>query len=168
MAVVAVFAFVVPIFVAIVADGFGTVEDDGQLVEAFFRVVLLDVWQERLLEEVSADDEEGHIRPMLDDIGIGDDLNWRTIDEDIVVLLAQFGNQFTQSLRREEFSWVRRQFAGRQDVNGLVDDELMEILFVATEVINDAPMFVTIKCLGEGLLTEVQIEGNHSPTVDGK
>ena len=168
MAVVAVFAFVVPVFIAIVADGFGTIEDDGQLVETLVRVILLDVRQDRLFEEVGADDEEGHIRPLLDDIGIGDDLHRRTIDEDIVILLAQLGDQVTQVAGGEQFGRVRRQFARRQDVQGLMHDESVIILLVAAEVVHHAMVFRTVERLGERRLAEVQVEGDHTLAVDGE
>lgn len=89
LGVITVLTLVISVLISIVSDRLGTIQDNGQSFEAFVGVILLDIRQDALLQEVRPDNEEGQIGPLFDDIGIGDNLNRRTIDEDIIILFSQ-------------------------------------------------------------------------------
>ena len=71
----------------------GAVEDEGHAGVFLLLIEAVELGEHRALQKPGADDEEGPVGVAVDDLGVGHDLDGRTVDEDVVVLRAQPGHQ---------------------------------------------------------------------------
>lgn len=105
--------------VAVVVLGIGAVEQHGHVVVALLVVVPLQFGKHAALQQSGADDEDGDVGLVADDGGIGHNLHGGTVNEDVVVVLAQLVEHGLQLRRVEQLRGVGGRFAHRQDVEGL-------------------------------------------------
>lgn len=102
--------------------------------------------------------------PVGDD-GVGHRHGGRAVDEDVVVLLAQFLHQFVELVREEHLRGVGRLNAGVDHIEVVVDaglgDQLVEF-GGSCEVTGDARLAVAVAQLGrEGVAPEVEVDQQH-------
>lgn len=86
----------------------GAVEDEGHAGVFLLLIEAVELGEHRALEQSGTDDEEGPVGIPVDDLGVGHDLDGRTVDEDVVVLRAQLGHQLGKPRRLEQLGRVRR------------------------------------------------------------
>lgn len=116
VAIAIMITILVAILVTVLAlSTFGTIEYDCEVTVLIVLVFALKLWQHAALEETGTDYEEGAIDLLLYDSGIGHDVGWRTVDDDIVVLLSKLLNQMVEAWIEEEFGWVWRNGSCRDD-----------------------------------------------------
>lgn len=94
----------------------GAVEDEGHAGVFLLLIEAVELGEHRALEQSGTDDEEGPVGIPVDDLGVGHDLDGRTVDEDVVVLRAQLGHQLGKPRRLEQLGRVRRDGAHGQEV----------------------------------------------------
>ena len=83
-------AVVVAVLVAIAAVAMSTVECHTHVLVLLCLVHVVDVWQETTVEHSGTDDEECGVGIAVDDVGICHNLDWRTVEEDVVVFTTEF------------------------------------------------------------------------------
>lgn len=109
---VAVFVGVgVAVAAAVVA---GAVEDYGHMLVFLFFVEAVELGQHRALEQTGADNEDGPVNELVDNLGVGDNLDGRAVDDDIVVAGAHAVDKLAEARRFEQFGGVRRNGADRE------------------------------------------------------
>ncbi len=159
-AVAAVTVFVA-VLVAVAAVGFGAVEQEGHVVVFLGRVVFLDLAEHRALEQAGPHDEEGDVGERGHEVGVGNDLDGRAVEEDVVVFFAEFGQKLGQAGFGEEFGRVGRRGADGQDVEGftagLVDHERVPVVGLAAEPVGEAPFGLAGED-AQGALAQVKVE----------
>lgn len=69
--------------------GVGAVEDDGDVAIATVVVETVDFGEHRALEKAGTDYEERGVGYAVDNGGVGNNLYGRTVEEDVVVLVAE-------------------------------------------------------------------------------
>lgn len=74
--------------IAVTGALLGAVEEDGHVRELLLLVVALDDLEVLALHQADTDDEDGELGETGDDGGIGNDVDWWTVEEDVVVLLT--------------------------------------------------------------------------------
>ena len=162
--------------------GIGAVEQDGHVVVLLIGVVLLELRQHVALHETGTDDEEGDIGLVADDGGIGDNLHRRTIDEDVVVVLAQLVEHGLQTGRVEQLRGVGRNLTHGEDIEDLgrrcglafllvvkrmVDDKVLIVIGTATQVVGETVTGLVHE-LGEGATAQVEVDTDDTAVADGK
>ena len=94
IAVAITITIAITVAIATALGGCG-IEDDGQGLESLFLIHRLEFVEHRTLKHSSTNNEEGAIGRLLDNLGIYNDINRRTVDEDIFIewaeLLYKFG-----------------------------------------------------------------------------
>ncbi len=96
--------------------GVGAVEDDGDVAVTAVGVEAVDLGQHGTLEEACADDEECGVGHAVDDGGVGNNLNRRTVEEDVVVFVAERCDEGFETSVEEEFCGVGGYSADGNDV----------------------------------------------------
>ena len=79
------------------AAGGGAIENNGHVVELLLLVVTLDYGDHVAVHQAGTDDKHGHVGPFGYHTGVGNNVDWRTVEEDDVVLLAQIGDELLQA-----------------------------------------------------------------------
>ena len=143
---VASVAVVVAVTVAVAASvgGFGAVEQQGHVLELAFIVVAVDDGQHVALQQAGTHDEQGEVGPAGNDAGIGHHLDGRTVDEDIVVVAAQGGDELFHARAEEEFRRVGGQGAYGDDVRSAFGragyEDRTPVGHLAVQVVGDTGM----------------------------
>ena len=110
-------AITVTVAVAVAAVGtLGAVEDDGEVLETLLVVDLLKLGKHGAVEQAGADDEERAVGCLLQYLGVGDDVDGGTVDEDVVVGIAHLGDKSLKPAVLKEFGGVGRYLAYGQDM----------------------------------------------------
>ena len=74
------------------------VENERHFGEFVLFVVSLHIGQEALVHVLCTNDEQGGIRIFTDDGGIGNNLGWRTVEDDVGILISQLFKQLLQAV----------------------------------------------------------------------
>jgi len=85
-----VVAVVIAVLVAVAGAGaLGAVENQGHVPEALLVVVALQFGYHLPLQQSGAHDEDGPVGHLADDLGVGNYVNRRAVDEDQIVAAAK-------------------------------------------------------------------------------
>ena len=107
----------VSVLVSVSCAGFdGAVEDYAQPVELLLVVEFLYFREHLTLEQSRAEDEDCPVAVLADNLGVGNQLNRRTVDEHVVIVALEFPESLLETLVEEQFGGVRRYGADRQHV----------------------------------------------------
>ena len=120
----------------------GAIEYYGDALEAFVVVDVLQLAKHVAVQEAGTDDEECAVAVALDDLCVGYDVDWRAVDEDVVVALAHLGNEVLEMSAADEFGGVGRDGAHGDDVQVVVTGvggyDVVDVACAAREVFADA------------------------------
>ena len=157
MSVVAIVAVVA----VIPAAGGGSVQDVADVPVLAVLVEFFQFWEESLVYQAGPEDEDCAVHELVDDLGIGHDVDRRTVDDDEVVPSLQGVHGLTEPRVGDELGRVRRNGAYRDDVHGLifirVIDDVVEGFNLLGEVVTEA-LLRTVDCSGKGSVTEVAVD----------
>lgn len=87
-AVTILITVLVAILIAIAASGLGAVEEYDKVVVALGDVILVDLREHGALKQAGTDNEYGHVSKRSDYVCIRNDLNGRTVEENVVIVRA--------------------------------------------------------------------------------
>ena len=79
-------------------------------------VEFLDVWKDFLAHLVRSHNEDCHVHNFSDDASIGNHLDWRTVEEDVVILSSQFLDHLLETISEENLSWIWRKGSDWEDI----------------------------------------------------
>ena len=116
-------------------DVVGTIEYEQHIGITLCTIEVFDFRYHGTLEIHGPYDEERHVGIVSDDAGIGDNLNGRTVNEDIVVLLLQGGDELCQPLVVEKFRRIRGN--GTYRYNGEIGNLLIGIFHIVESTLSD-------------------------------
>ena len=159
---VAVLVVVAVAAVAVAAVAAGTaVEDEAEVVVLVAGVEFLEFGEHAALQEAHAHHEDGTIDVVADNLRVGDDVDRRTVDEDVVILLTQHIDGLAEELGLEQLRGVGRDGAHRQIAESgillaLHDDVVYVLLLASEEVGNTALGREDVG--GEGGVTQVAVD----------
>ena len=94
----------------------GAVEDEGHAGVFLLLIEAVELGEHGALKEACADDEEGPVGVPVDDLGVGHDLDGRTVDEDVVIPGPQPGHQLREPRGLEQLGRVRGDGADGKEV----------------------------------------------------
>ena len=164
-------AVFIAVLVAVAAGGLGAVEQEGHVVVLLGAVVLLHLSEHGALEQAGTHDEDGDVCERGDQVGVGHDLDWRAVEEDVVVTLPKLVQERGQARLGEELGGVRRHGADGKDIQGvaadLVDDERSPVVGMAVEVVGEAPLGLAGE-FAERAFAQVEVEDDDLFTLDRK
>ena len=107
----------VAVLVSVASAGFdGSVEDYAEPVELLLVVEFLDFREHLTLEQSRAEDEDCPVAVLADNLGVGNQLDRRTVDEHVVIVALEFPESLLETLVEEQFGGVRRYGADREYV----------------------------------------------------
>ena len=99
----------VSVLVSVASAGFdGSVEDYAEPVELLLVVEFLDFREHLTLEQSRAEDEDCPVAVLADNLGVGNQLDRRTVDEHVVIVALEFPESLLETLVEEQFGGVRR------------------------------------------------------------
>ena len=85
-----------------------SVEEDAQLVVLLLVVEFFYFLEDAAVHQTCSNHEDGHVGVLLDNAGVGNNLNGRTIKDDEVVLFAYEGNHLLEAVALQELGGVGR------------------------------------------------------------
>ena len=149
----------------------GGVEQDGHITIAGLIIVFLDIGKLVLLKKTGTNHEYGEVYQAVDDLGVGNNLDGRAVENDEVVFLPEAVDESVKILTRKQFGGIER---NRSYGNGIQSRRIVysgeeQILFVhpAYKIIGDA-LFLTSYQFGERSLAEVKVYDQHLLSLNGK
>ena len=154
-------AVLIAILIAITAGSLGAVKKYDKVVIALGGVVLVDLREHGTFEEASANDKDGHVCERSDYVCIRHDLDGRTVEEDVVIVRAQFLDQRGQTRLGKKLCRVGRHGADGKGVEGVVvdvvNDQRSPVVGAAVEIVGDALLGLSGKC-AEGTFAKVKVD----------
>ena len=161
-------AITIAVTVAVVAvsaaDVLRAVEDDCHVLVGVLLIEYVDFLQEAAVHDAGADDEEADIDIFLQDNRVGDDVDGRTVNDDVVILVFHFFHQFAHSVVEEKLCRVGRYDADGHDVHSdaecILLDERVRVVVESCEVVADADFRFTDDA-GERAVAQVEVDGKH-------
>ena len=122
----------------------GAVEDDGHIVELLLVVIAFDDGKHVAVHQAGTDDENGHVCPLGDDTGVGNDVDRGTVEEDGVVVLTEFAEELLEAGAEQQLGGVGRNGAHGDDINVLItfngDSDVSPRVNPTTEEISHAAL----------------------------
>ena len=161
-------AITIAVTVAVVAvsaaDVLRAVEDDCHVLVGVLLIEYVDFLQEAAVHDAGADDEEADIDIFLQDNRVGDDVDGRTVNDDVVILVLHLFHQFAHFVVEEKLCRVGRYDADGHDVHsdaeGILLDERVRVVVESGEVVADADFRFTDDA-GERAVAQVEVDGEH-------
>ena len=92
------------------------VKHQSQVFVLLIRIESLNSREHRALEQFRTNNENSLVDKTVDYLRIGNNLNRRTVDNNLVVFLANTLHQFFKAAVEEQFSWVGRNYTHRDNV----------------------------------------------------
>ncbi len=178
MVAIAVVVIAVPVMVTVaiavsvtVAVAFGAVEYDGHVLEFLLFVDILQLGQEAAVQQAGADDEDGAVCVLLDNLRIGQHLYGRAVDDEVVILGLELGDGVLQAGLIEQLGGVGRDGAHRQQLQGVViligDEHLMNVGDATVEVVTEA-LLGGVNVRRGGAVAQVAVNDQHALAFDGE
>ena len=175
VAIVIAVAITIAVVAAVPATlGLRAVQYQRHVLELLLLVELLQVWKHAALHQAGANHEDGAVGQLLDDLGISHDLDWRTVDEHIVVFLTQLADHLAQAVGEEKLRRVWRDGTDWQEVEALHEavvlalaDNLIDALGAAVQVVAQALTWGAHKHGGTAV-AQVAIHHDNTLLLDGE
>lgn len=92
----------------------GGIEDKRHVLESLLEVQIVEFGKHAALKQSHTNYKYRAVGFMLDDLRIGHDIDRRTVDEYIIVVLAQLCNKLTEAIRFKQLGRIGRYRAYRQ------------------------------------------------------
>ena len=102
------------------AAAMGPVEYHGKTFEALGVIYVLQLFEHFAVQQAGADDEECAVAVFLKNMSVGDNVNGRAINEDVVISLAHCCNESIKMLAANKFGGVGRWCANSDDMQVVV------------------------------------------------
>ena len=155
----------IPVSISVTA-GAGAVQNDAHVVELLLAVEPLDVGQLAPVEHALAYDVYTEVRKPVGDNCVGHRHGGRTVEEDIIVSAAHFGDEFVEFVRKEHLRRVGRLHSCVNHVEILVEsgvlDHALHIGNRSCEIARDAGFAVAVAQLGrQGMAAQVEVDDDH-------
>ena len=151
--------------------GLRAVEDEGHVAILACVVKALELLEQGAVEQSGAHDEDRSVHVARDDLRIGDDLDRRTVEQDVVVLAANLFQQVLQAAVAQQLGGVRRHDADWQDAQVLIAlvgmDELVKVPLLTREVMGQTDLRRSDQGRGHGL-TDIAVDDEHLLLLDGQ
>lgn len=168
-------AVLIPIFISVLVTvssvaSVCTVQDERHVPVLLLGVEPLNSRQHAAVEQSGTDNEQGDIRQLVDDGGVGHDFHRRAVDEDVVIFLAQVVYQLLQPFCEQQFGGVGWYHAYGDDVQLAVlrfADDFFPGTRLSDKVIGDAFLRST-HILAERAFAQVEVDGNYLLSLDGE
>ena len=140
---------------------FDLVEDDagniGDVVVEFFQAVL-DVVD---VGVVLADDDEGAVAHLADEEGVSHHIKRRCVEDDVIVVFFQGGNQLAEAFTGKQFSGVFSGAGAIGDVEReffVMRDDLTDRVLAAQVIDDGAAAAIALDCLDDRRIAQVKID----------
>lgn len=161
----------VPVAVAVGTAALGAVQDDGHVRELLFGVNVLQLAQHAALQQAGTDHKDGAVGILRQDVGIGHQLDGRTVYQDIVVTGTEVGKQCLQALARQQLRRIGRNGAHRQHVEtdsfGGRHHDVVDALHLTGQVITQPVVGGTDIDRG-GTAAQVTVDDQHPLSLEGQ
>lgn len=108
--------------------------------------------------------KEGVVGMLTNDVSIGDQIDWRRVEEDIVVLTPQLGQCFGQPITQKQLRGIGRDGADGKNIEIVVDlslhNQAVQVIVLPIEIVGKA-FFRGIYKFTEGSFADVHVDGQH-------
>lgn len=155
----------------VTVSGLGPVEDTGEILVLAGLVESFQFRDQGFVQQAGAHHEEGPINALVDDLGIRHDVDRRTVDEDVFVLLAKCLDRFCKPLVGNQFGWIRGNRPDGQEAQGRVfverEDHLVDIIYPLGEIVAQTGAPLPEKG-GSEVLPKIPVDQKHLLVLDGQ
>ena len=138
------------------------VEHEGEVGVGLAFVHLVEGVEETLVEFVVSDDKQGVVGQILDDVGVDHQARGSSVENDVVIVFAQLGDEFLEAAVAEQLGGVGRDGAGEDAVDSRVDevgfDNRVPIVDLACQQVGEAGVFARIESASQRAFAQVEVE----------
>lgn len=144
------------------------VEDEGHVLVFVRSIETLDIREDFLVHVAGPHDEDSHVHKFCDDAGICHDVDRRTIQEDVVILVTHLLDHVPEPFGKQELCRVRRKVSDREKV-----EVRSQLVHIRSEVIDFAVQIGSYSCmdhiqrLAQRSLAKVQIDHDDLRSLEG-
>ena len=119
-----------------------------------------------------AANEDGHVGDAIKQIGIADQSHRRGIDDDVLVALAQLGEQFFYARTLQQLGWVRRNSTTGDEVQILMlaarNDDIVKRHFGLRQIIGQMPLGLQAEIGRQHRFTDIHTYQHHFLSEDSQ
>ena len=142
------------------------VQDDGHVGVGVVAVEFVNAFKQTFVEFAGTYNEQRVVDKVLYYVGVYHQTRRCIVEDDILVLLAQFGNQFVQAATAEQLCRVGRYWTGEQGVDTrtehVVANQILPVVCLAAEVVAQTSVSTGIELACERALAQVEVEDDHA------
>ena len=132
---------------------FHIVKDGTHVREGFLFVQAFYVEEHTLIKLTGTNHEAGMVCNMFDDVGVDNHAGRCTVDDDVVITLAQFTEHLVEFGTAQQFGGVRWNRTGEERIdtrcNYIVLDKCIEIVFFIGKIVHKTRLVTAVEFAGE-------------------
>ena len=127
-----------------------SIKNDAHLLEALVAVDSIDIGNHLAVKQTCADNEDSAIHIFLHNLGIYNDIRRRTVNEDIIIVLASLFEELSDASIVKEFGGVRRTMTDRHHKHSVMachrHNKLTPVIGIAGQIAADTLAGMLTNC----------------------